>query len=105
MTLLVGLPSCTPPSESERIPTFNLDFSDTSFARLWYAQTRQDTQMIESYLSSSDPMRQYAALMALSTSPADRWAIPLLELLKAPQKEIQTLAAYSLGQLESVCLT
>jgi cyclophilin family peptidyl-prolyl cis-trans isomerase/HEAT repeat protein len=90
--------SCEPQPESEDNQPLTIDFSDTTFISLWYAQVRKDTAMIQSYLDSEDPMRQYAALMALSTTPSPHWTTRLVQLLNAPQKQIRTRAAFSLGQ-------
>ena len=97
--LAVGfLISCEPQPESQKDQTLAIDFSDSTFTSLWYAQMREDTAMIRSYLMSEDPMRQYAALMALSATPSADFTSELLALLDAPQKKIRTRAAFALGQ-------
>ncbi len=90
--------SCEPKVESHVDQPLTIDFSDTAFISLWYAEVRKDTAMIRSYLEAADPMRQYAALMALSTTPSHHWSSDLIQLLDAPQKQIRTRAAFSLGQ-------
>ncbi len=101
MWTLSSFSSCTPPTDADRdgAPPFSIDFSDTSFVSLWYAQVRNDTGMIQKYLDANDPMRQYAALMALSTTPSTQFAPSLIQLLQSPHIEIRTRAAYSLGQM------
>jgi len=90
--------SCEPKVESNASQPLKIDFSDTTFISLWYAEVRKDSAMLRSYLEAADPMRQYAALMAMSTTPSHHWSPELIELLNAPQKQIRTRAAFTLGQ-------
>src|SRR6056297_2524454 len=90
--------SCEPQAESNASQPFKIDFSDTTFISLWYAEVRKDKAMLRWYLEAADPMRQYAALMAMSTTPSHHWSPELIELLNAPQKQIRTRAAFTLGQ-------
>ncbi|NBB89033.1 MAG: hypothetical protein GVX96_04545 [Bacteroidetes bacterium] len=96
---IVGFVACEPEkTEISSSQSFEIDFSDSSFISLWYAQFEGDTAMISTFLRSSDPLDQYAALMTISTPSIPKWTADLIKLLNSPYPEIRKRAIFALGQ-------
>ncbi|NBB88603.1 MAG: hypothetical protein GVX96_02300 [Bacteroidetes bacterium] len=96
---IAGYLACEPENtEVSSDQSFEIDFSDSSFISLWYAQLEGDTALISTFLRSSDPLDQYAALMAISTPSKPNWTADLIKLLESPYPVIRKRAVFALGQ-------
>lgn len=97
--IIGGFVACKP--ENTKVASsqsFEIDFSDSSFISLWYAQFEGDTALISTFLRSSDPLDQYAALMTISTPSKPKWTADLINSLNSPYPKIRKRAAFALGQ-------
>ena len=99
LIFVIGFVSCEPENtEVSSSPSFEIEFLDTSFTSLWYAQMDEDTAIISKFLKSSDPLDQYAALMAISTPSTSKWTAYLIKLLESPYPATRKRAVFALGQ-------